>query len=90
MPAHPSARETVDDWAKRNGCGGRLEAAGTRDIHSNLEGAETDVRRVAGCTPPVELWTVRGGGHHIGAQRAALSALYRTLTAAAPASERTP
>lgn len=65
-PLYPSAHETVDIWANRNGCLGRLTYGGTNlDLDGVLLGAETKVERYTGCTEPgaVELWTMQAAGH---------------------------
>ncbi|MBI5533342.1 MAG: dienelactone hydrolase family protein [Deltaproteobacteria bacterium] len=66
LPRHPSALETVEGWAARDGCKGKPVGAGTLDLDDKLDGAETAILRFPGCTRPVELWTVHGGGHMIG------------------------
>lgn len=71
LPRHPSARQSVDGWAARNGCKGGMVQAGSLDLEDKLEGAETWVGRFGGCSRPVELWTVRGGSHFIAMGRRA-------------------
>ena len=63
---HAGAKQTVVNWAVRNGCAVDGVKAGTLDLDSGLEGAETDVvRHTAGCQlgGAAELWTINGGGH---------------------------
>ncbi len=63
---YPGAKETVQIWAQKNGCGGRLTYSGEkRDLDLVLLGAETTVEEYTGCPSdgPVELWSIRGGGH---------------------------
>lgn len=62
---YPSAKETVAQWAQRDGCSGSLVAGGADvDLVTSLPGAETLIERYAGCAKgAVELWTVKGGGH---------------------------
>ena len=72
LPLHPSAADTVGAWAKRNGCGAPDGTKTLFDLEPELPGKETSVLRYAKCKQPVELWTVKGGGHVIATDRAAL------------------
>jgi len=65
LSPYPSARETVAQWARNEGCTGLLADTGTPlDLDDGVMGAETKVERYAGCPgPAVELWTLRGSGH---------------------------
>jgi polyhydroxybutyrate depolymerase len=72
---YPGARQTVADWARRDGCAAAPQSA--PDIHiatralandpasPKLHGKETTVARYSGCRSggAVELWTIRGGDH---------------------------
>ncbi len=63
---YPSARTTVADWAKLNGCKGALIDDGTRlNIDHLIPGSETIVEHYAGCKTggDVQLWTIQGGSH---------------------------
>jgi polyhydroxybutyrate depolymerase len=63
-PDLPSAMETVGDWATKNGCTGTLTDTGeTKDLDSQIDGAETQVSRYACTHGAAELWTMRGDGH---------------------------
>ncbi|GAC1352658.1 MAG: hypothetical protein NVS3B20_12750 [Polyangiales bacterium] len=64
-PVYPGARETVADWATKDGCGPTLNATTERlHLDSSQLGMETRVERYAGCKGgAVELWTIEGGGH---------------------------
>ena len=65
--AYPSARGSVEQWAKHNGCDLTPdESAAAIDIVSGIDGAETKVSRYTkGCKPggSGELWTIEGAGH---------------------------
>jgi polyhydroxybutyrate depolymerase len=65
LDPHPSAPETIRDWAERLGClAERPPTTKTIDVDSRLPGAETTVLAYAGCPRgAAELWTVQGGGH---------------------------
>ena len=65
LAMHPSAHETVADWANKNGCTGALAATGTIDLVPSLSGAETRQESYAGCPAgtDVELWTIANGPH---------------------------
>lgn len=67
MPGlYPGAKETVQIWAQKNGCGGRLTYSGEkRDMDGVLLGAETTVEKFTGCPSdgPVELWSIQAGSH---------------------------
>ena len=63
---YPSAHTTVATWAQKNGCTGVLAATGeTRDLDTDLVGAETKIERYGSCPAgaDVELWTIQGGAH---------------------------
>jgi polyhydroxybutyrate depolymerase len=61
----PGAVESLAQWSELDGCTGTLEAAGTLDIESTLDGAETAVEVTAGCPDGlgVDLWRLEGGSH---------------------------
>jgi polyhydroxybutyrate depolymerase len=60
----PSAHETVNDWAIKDGCTGMLTDGATLDLERGLAGAETQVAAYGGCpSAAVQLWTIHGGGH---------------------------
>lgn len=63
---YPGAERTTELWAGYNGCSSPPTATGaTLDLEGTLAGAETEVRRAAGCPAgvDVELWVVQGGRH---------------------------
>jgi polyhydroxybutyrate depolymerase len=72
MPLHPSARETIGGWAKRDGCGASPTGGTPLDLDEKSDDAETSVLRFPGCKAPVELWTVKGGSHFIATNKKAL------------------
>jgi polyhydroxybutyrate depolymerase len=76
---HPSARATIDGWAKRNGCTGAPVNAGTIDFEEKLEGNETTVLRFVGCRAKTELWTVKGGSHYLGTSARGIDAVWSFL-----------
>ena len=60
---YPAARDTIADWAKRDGCAASA-AAPPMDVDPALPGAETEVTRWSGCRGgAAELWTMHGGTH---------------------------
>ena len=64
--SYPSALESVENWAKRNGCEMTGAETGTLDLVSTLPGTDTTVRRyTGGCKAggSAELWTIEGGAH---------------------------
>jgi polyhydroxybutyrate depolymerase len=64
--AYPGAVETVDDWAKQNGCTGSLGATGRRvDVERGIAGDETVEEAYTGCPAgtDVGLWTIERGRH---------------------------
>jgi polyhydroxybutyrate depolymerase len=65
LPAFPSAKETVADWAALEGCSATLTDMGkTLDLDTGLPGEETKLEHHDGCKQgAVELWTIQGGGH---------------------------
>jgi polyhydroxybutyrate depolymerase len=64
---HPSAPETIRDWAERLGCPPNAKPRVTRlDLDPRLPGAETTVEGYSDCPHgSAELWTVHGGGHQV-------------------------
>ena len=62
---YPSARKTVEMWAKFNACAQVPEQLGTLDLVNNVEGDDTTVLCYKnGDTKKVsELWTIHGGSH---------------------------
>jgi len=66
VPRHPSARDTVTLWSKRNGCTGGMDRDDPLDLESRIPGPETEVARYSDCNGgAAELWTVRGGNHFV-------------------------
>lgn len=61
----PGAVDSVAQWATRNGCTGTPTVAGTKDLESNLAGAETTVTVTGGCPSAgaADLWTLAGATH---------------------------
>jgi polyhydroxybutyrate depolymerase len=64
-PEYPSARETIERWEARDGCGGLVTTDIAYDLDPLLKGFETGVEAANGCPKNVglELWTVHGMGH---------------------------
>ncbi len=67
LDEHPSAPQTIADWAERLGCLPNAKPKiTTLDLDGSLPGAETTVESHAGCVHgSAELWTVHGGGHRL-------------------------
>ena len=64
--SYPSARQSVENWAGRNGCAAKGSDTGTLDLVSTLPGRDTVVTRyTSGCKAggSAELWTIEGGEH---------------------------
>jgi polyhydroxybutyrate depolymerase len=64
--AYPSAKETVAQWAKYNGCEAQGAEREPRDLVANLEGHESSVMVFnQGCKAggSSELWTIADGSH---------------------------
>ena len=64
--AYPSAKDTVAQWAKYNGCETQATKGEVRDLVANLEGHESSVLVFnQGCKPggSSELWTIADGSH---------------------------
>ena len=64
--SYPSARQTVENWAARNGCATTGVNSGTFDLDRTLAGMESAVTRyTTGCKSggSAELWTIAGGAH---------------------------
>lgn len=64
--AYPGARQSVENWAERNGCAGKGSDAGMLDLDRSLAGMESTVTRyTSGCKAggSAELWTIAGGAH---------------------------
>jgi polyhydroxybutyrate depolymerase len=64
---HPSAPQTIADWAGRLGCRPSAKPKiTTLDLDPRLPGAETTIESYSGCPHgSAELWTVHGGGHRV-------------------------
>jgi polyhydroxybutyrate depolymerase len=81
-PPHPSARQSVERWAKLNGCDEGTVSRGHLDLDPRLPGGETQVEAFEGCNQSrVELWTVRGGDHSSGLGHNTLTALWAFVRA---------
>jgi polyhydroxybutyrate depolymerase len=64
--SYPGAVETVDDWAKQNGCNASLAPTGREfDLDSAVNGDETVEEAYSHCPAgtDVKLWTIEGGSH---------------------------
>lgn len=64
--AYPGARQSVENWAVRNGCSTTGNVTGTLDLVATLPGMESTVTRyTGGCKAggSAELWTIDGGEH---------------------------
>ncbi|MFO0572915.1 MAG: PHB depolymerase family esterase [Polyangia bacterium] len=60
----PSARQSVESFAKLGGCTDRPVVGDAIDIEDDLAGSETAVLRWTGCQRGgAELWTIQGGSH---------------------------
>ncbi|MCC6525131.1 MAG: hypothetical protein IT373_20930 [Polyangiaceae bacterium] len=82
VPPHPSARDTVLAWGKRNGCTGALERSGTLDLDASIPGEESATFGIAGCPAPVALWVVHGGSHFSGTSARGTALVYGALVEA--------
>jgi polyhydroxybutyrate depolymerase len=63
-PPYPGAEQTVDAWARDDGCSGTLQDTGdvvSIDAERGATGAH--VLAFTGCRTAVELWRIDGGGH---------------------------
>ncbi len=63
---YPGARQSVENWAARNGCAAAGADMGTLDLVTTLPGMESAVTRyTSGCKAggSAELWTIDGGIH---------------------------
>jgi polyhydroxybutyrate depolymerase len=64
--AYPSAKQSAERWAERNGCATTGIDAGTLDLDRSVAGMESTVTRyTSGCKPggSAELWTIGDGAH---------------------------
>ncbi len=64
--AYPSARQSVANWAARNGCAADGADAGMLDLDRSLDGMESTItRHTSGCKTggSAELWTIADGQH---------------------------
>ena len=63
---YPGARESVENWAARNGCASNGEDVAMLDLDRSLGGMESTVTRwTSDCKSggSAELWTIAGGAH---------------------------
>src|SRR5262249_38213505 len=63
---YPAARDSVDGWAKLDGCTGVFEQTGSMlDLDVLIPGNETKVEAWTNCPRgiDVQLWTMQGDGH---------------------------
>ncbi|MFN7132630.1 MAG: alpha/beta hydrolase family esterase, partial [Myxococcales bacterium] len=83
LPPHPSARDSVAQWATRNGCAAALTPVSDRlDLDTNVAGAETRVDRHLNCARgAAELWTMEKSGHIPGLNATWPEAIYGFLQA---------
>jgi polyhydroxybutyrate depolymerase len=82
LASFPSIPQGFRDWSKRLGCKSAVQSAPDRDLDSRLPGTETHVERFTDCASgSVELWTVRGGDHHVGSEQQAFDAIWQFLSA---------
>ncbi len=64
MRTYPSARASVDTWARLNRCGPLTATTERIDLDIGLFGSETRVDRATGCAGgAAELWSIEGGSH---------------------------
>jgi polyhydroxybutyrate depolymerase len=75
---YPSATETVNTWAKKNGCAEASSDGGTLHVTSDGVGQETVVTRHEGCTKNggAELWTIPNAPHVIAFTPESLEAIW--------------
>lgn len=60
----PSAKGSVEFWARQGGCEAMPTTVGTLDLENNLPGAETTISRWAGCKKGgAELWVMKDAFH---------------------------
>lgn len=85
LPRTPSVEAGFSAGARRAGCDGTPVTSESLDLITELHGSETEVRRLAACSPPRELWIVRGGGHVLPLGPRALEAIWGFLAGAGPA-----
>jgi polyhydroxybutyrate depolymerase len=80
-PRHPSARASVERWAKWNGCDTTAPTLQSGlDLDPRIPGAETEALRYSGCHgSQVELWTVRGGDHSSGLSQTSLEEIWQLI-----------
>jgi polyhydroxybutyrate depolymerase len=65
-PPYPGTRDTVQAWARKNGCAAKTSLAGAPlDLDDAAEGLETSRERFDACprSGEVELWMMHGSGH---------------------------
>lgn len=62
---YPGARELMERWAARNGCGAEPVAGEALDLEANLPGEDTSTLAWEACAggTSVALWTIEAGGH---------------------------
>ena len=63
---YPSAKQSVERWAERNGCATTGIDSARLDLDRSVTGMESTVTRyTTGCKPggSTELWTIGGGAH---------------------------
>jgi polyhydroxybutyrate depolymerase len=66
LDPHPSAPQTIADWAERLGCPAKPKRKSSVDLDPRLPGAETTIEAHGQCTRgTAELWTIHGAGHDI-------------------------
>jgi polyhydroxybutyrate depolymerase len=66
LAPHPSAPQTMQDWAERLRCPvTRAPKVTMVDLDPRLPGAETRIESYACPGGAAELWTVHGGGHQL-------------------------
>jgi polyhydroxybutyrate depolymerase len=66
LDPHPSAPQTIADWADRLGCPPKAARKSSIDLDPRLPGAETTIAAQGKCARgTAELWTIHGAGHDI-------------------------
>ena len=66
LDPHPSAPDTIRDWAARLQCPVQTAARATKvDLDPRLPGPETTIESHRCPRGVAELWTVHGGGHRL-------------------------
>ena len=82
LAPYPAARVPLERWAEHNGCKASVPQPNALDFDRSLDGNEATQETWSDCAAPVELWTVRGGGHGLPLARGATERILQFLEAA--------